>query len=99
MSSKLKIAEYPAGNFAGIQAPVAPAVVVQTALDFSGGVQQSAAFGDGTRMIEISCTASCAIKVGGKSPTATADDQFMPAGGLRVYIVTPGDKLSVIADS
>lgn len=99
MSSKLKIAEYSAGTLAGIQAVVAPAVQVQPALDFSGGVQQSVAFGGDTKMIEISATASCAVKVGGTNPTATANDQFIPAGGLRVYVVAPGDKLSVIADS
>lgn len=99
MASLLRIAEYQAGNLAGIQAPVTPAIVVQAALDFTAGIQTSAAFSGDTHLIEISTNASCAVKVGGKTPVATTSDQFMPAGGLRVYIVAPGDKLSVIADT
>lgn len=100
MTSRLKIAEYYGASFAGIQAPKGPALRIQAAIDFSDGqVHQSAAFGGDTRLIEISTTAPCAYRVGGENPTVTTDDQFMAAGGQRVYVVDPGDKLAVIADS
>ena len=101
MTSRLKIAEYKAGNYAGIQAPIADGTQTEQAfIDFTDGApHQSAAFGGDTRLIEVSTNASCAILVGGKNPTASENSQFMPAGGLRVYVVQPADKLSVIADS
>jgi hypothetical protein len=100
MSSHLKIAEYTEPLFAGVQAPIGPPTVEQTVIDFTDGQpHQSAAFQLTTRLIEVSTTANCAVLCGGQNPVASVNSQFIPAGGLRVYSVRPGDKLSVIADS
>lgn len=100
MTSRLRIAEYQGGNYAGIQAPDTRTLVARQVIDFTDGLEhKSGAFSGDTRLVEISTNASCAVFCSGTSPTAIIDDQFMPAGGLRVYIVAPGGKLSVIADS
>jgi len=100
MSSHLKIAEYTEPVFSSVQAPVSPPALEQPVIDFSSGTpQQSNAFSPSTRLIEVSTTANCAVLCGGSNPVASVNSQFIPAGGLRVYSVRPGDKLSVIADS
>ena len=99
MASYLYITEYPAGSYAGIQAPVTPAVAVQARIDFSGGVTQSAAFNGDTRMIEVTCDAICSVKVGGTNPVATTNDSRFAAGRVAYFIVSPKDKLSVIPNT
>jgi hypothetical protein len=96
----LYISEYSAGSFAGIQAPIAPPVAVQSRIDFSDGLaHQSAAFSGDTRMIEVTCDVVCSVKVGGTSPVATTNDSRFFIGRVSYYIVTPGDKLSVILNT
>lgn len=96
MAAYLNVIEYPAGNYAGIQAPVCPAVTEQPRLEFSGGVQQSAAFSGDTRLIEVGCDTACHVLVGGINPIATVNSNYFYAGRVSYFIVTPGDKLSVI---
>lgn len=98
--SFLYIVEYPAGNYAGIQAPVTPPVAVQPRIDFSDGLaHSSAAFSGDTRMIEVTCDAVCSVKVGGTAPSVTTNDSRFYIGRVSYFIVKPGDKLSVIANT
>jgi hypothetical protein len=98
--SKLFITEYVAGAFAGIQAPVCPPVATQPRIDFGDGLaHQSAAFTGDTRMIEVTCDAVCSVLVGGTNPVATPDHSRFFAGRVNYFIVTPGDKLSVIQNT
>jgi hypothetical protein len=95
----LYVTEYYAGNYAGIQAPLTPPVVRQARIDFSGGGSfQSPAFSGDTRMIEVTCDSVCSVVVGGQNPIATVNDSRFYIGRVAYFIVTPGDKLAVIAN-
>jgi hypothetical protein len=98
--SLLYVTEYPAGSYAGIQAPVCPPVTTQTPINFSDGfAHQSAAFSGDTRMVEVTCDAICSVLVGGKAPVATVNHSRFFAGRVSYFIVTPGDALSVIVNT
>jgi hypothetical protein len=97
VAAYLYVTEYPAGNIAGIQAPVCPPCARQQRIDFSGGGSvQSQAFSGDTRMIEVTCDSVCSVIVGGLNPVATTSDSRFYIGRVNYFIVTPGDKLAVI---
>jgi hypothetical protein len=99
VAAYLYVTEYPAGNYAGIQAPICPPVVRQPRMDFSGGGSiQSQAFSGDTRMIEVTCDSVCSVVVGGQNPVATVNDSRFYIGRVNYFIVTPGDKLAVITN-
>lgn len=59
----------------------------------------SNAFGDGCSVVRVAADASCSFVFSqddGVSPTATATDQYMPAGGVEYFTTKPGDFIAVI---
>lgn len=70
--------------------------VDQTPVDFSGGAAQSAAFAATTRFVRIQSDAACHI-LAGDNPTATVNNQRVPADLYEYKAVTPGQKISAIA--
>lgn len=74
----------------------------QTALDFSGGHQESAAFQENTKLVEWSTDAICGWTVMQKGDTAgiaTTNSVRYPADSAGFVGVSGGQKLSVIAQS
>lgn len=59
---------------------------------------QSAAFGARTRLIEVSPDAICSVLVG-DNPTATTANMRIAADQVRYYVVSPGQKISVITNT
>lgn len=63
-------------------------------LDFSGGVQTSAAFNAKTYFIRVHCDAACSVNGAG---TATTSNMRIPADGVEYFAVLPGATISVIS--
>lgn len=63
-------------------------------LDFSGGVQTSAAFNAKTFFIRVHCDAACSVNGSG---TATTSNMRIPADGVEYFAVQPGATISVIS--
>jgi opacity protein-like surface antigen len=63
-------------------------------LDFSGGVQSSAAFNAKTYFIRVHCDAACSVNGSG---TATTSNMRIPADGVEYFAVLPGSTVSVIS--
>lgn len=92
----LRISEYSAGSLAGIQAVQCPALVVQPRIDFTdGAVHNSAAFSGDTRIVRFCVDAICVVRVGGKNPVVSQDDDRFVSGQWEYRWVNPGDALSV----
>lgn len=66
-------------------------------VSFSAAVQ-TAAFGANTYLIEVSPDAICSVLIG-DNPTATAANMRIAADQVRYYVVRPGQKISVIANT
>lgn len=74
----------------------------QTALDFSGGHQESLAFADSTKLVEWSTDAICGWTVMQKNDAvgiATINSVRYPADSAGFVGVSAGQKLSVITQS
>lgn len=59
----------------------------------------SNAFGRDCGIVRIAADVSCSFVFSqddGVSPTVTATDQYMPAGGVEYFTVQPGDFIAVI---
>jgi len=98
-ASRVWISEYgvmAATNSGGVpaQAAALPALVMQSTLDISGGVQSSAAFGSQTRYIRVICETQCAVSGSG---TATTSSILLPALSPEYFGVQAGATVSVIA--
>lgn len=98
-ASRVWISEYgvlTATNSGGVpaQAAALPALVMQSTLDISGGVQSSAAFGSQTRYIRVICEVQCAVSGSG---TATTSNVLLPALSPEYFGVQAGATISVIA--
>ena len=76
------------------QIAVLPSITNQPVLDFTSGVQTSAAFNAGTRFIRVVCEVQCAIKGSG---TATNADTLLPAYLPEYFGVSGGATISIIA--
>jgi len=74
-----------------------PGLTDQTAVDFSGGVAQSAAFGNTTKYIRVWCDAQASYLVG-SNPTATAAMSPLSASLPEYFGVRAGQKISFIAN-
>lgn len=74
-----------------------PAVTDQTAVDFSGGAAQSAAFNSATRYIRVWCDAQASFLVG-TNPTATNAMSPLSASLPEYFGVKAGQKISVVAN-
>ena len=96
-AATLYISEYK--NYPGIyQAPLAPEITHQT-LAVGGSSAQSNAFNAQTQLVELVCDTTCSVQIGGTNPTATTTSHRMAAGVPEFWIVQPGDKVAVIANS
>lgn len=81
---------------AALQIAAEPPVTDQTPVDFTAGEAKSAVFDSATRFIEVICTAQASYLVG-VSPTATANNSWVPAGVSKVIGVPVGYRISFIA--
>lgn len=83
-----------------------PYVAKQT-LSNTGGSTPSNPFNAATRFIRVHTDAICSIVIGNAgqtagvavAPTATTSDARMAANSTEYFAVSPGDKLSVIANT
>lgn len=65
----------------------------------SASSTQSAALGVGTHIVRLSSDVACFIAIGA-SPTATRSTSVhLPAGVVEKFVVTPADKIAVIANT
>lgn len=95
-ASKLYISEYTnVGTSNGVVAQIASEPAKdQSPLDYSGGVQVSAAFAARTNYVRLLCTSTCSV-VFGTSPTATTSNKIMAAGVAEYFAVPPNQSLKV----
>ena len=74
-----------------------PPLVDQTALDFSGGHAESAAFGNTTKYIRVWCDAQASFLVG-TAPVATNAMSPLTSATPEYFGVRSGQKISVVAN-
>jgi hypothetical protein len=87
-----------AKGFSGpLQVPEQPADATQV-VDFSLGVAQSAQFNASTMFVRIHTDVVCS-RLFGSNPTATTVSPRMGAGDTEYHGVTPGLRVSVIANA
>lgn len=102
LASKCSVKEYAAVGAVTRQGGVAlqiasePAIVDQTAVDFTSGHAESAAFNTETRYIRVWCDAQAAFQIG-TAPVATTAMSPLTALVPEYFGVTPGHKISVVA--
>lgn len=65
----------------------------------SGASAASAAFNAKTLLVRVHTDAICSVEVGGSAPVATTASARMIAGQTEYFLVKPGDKLAVIANT
>lgn len=82
-------------NGEALQIGQEPPVADQSPVDFTSGEAKSAAFNSATRYVEIICNAQASYLVG-SSPTATANNSWVPSGVSKFFGVTAGHKISFI---
>lgn len=78
------------------QAVNTPALANQT-IAIAGASAQSAAFATTTKIVRVHTDVACHVVVGGANPTATTSSMRMGEGATEYFVVTPGQKLAVIA--
>jgi len=71
--------------------------ITTNSVTFTGTAGQSAAFDDDTGIITVLADADCAVAIGA-NPTATTADFPVPAGVRYDFRVSPGQKISAIAN-
>lgn len=64
-------------------------------LDYSGGVQTSAAFNAKTFFIRVLCDSPCSVR--GDGTAATTSNMRLPTDGVEYFAVQPGATISVIS--
>lgn len=79
------------------QAAKAPAVATQ-AVSVSGVSAQSSAFSVSTGIVRVAADVACHVVVGGTNPVATSSSMRLAAGQTEYFVVSPGDKIAVIAE-
>jgi hypothetical protein len=82
-------------TFVAYQAARVPVVAEQT-VAISGASTQSAAFNASTGLVRLHCDSVCNVLIGA-SPTVTTSSMRMAAGQTEYFVVTPGQKVAVIA--
>lgn len=80
-----------------VQAVAGPPLAEQ-AIAIAGAHGESAAFNAQTSIVRIQPDAFCSVTVGGATPVATTSSARMVPGQTEYYRVSPGDKVSVIAN-
>lgn len=99
-AATLYITEYP--NIGSIQSQSTPwppgaAIAAQT-VAVGGASVQSSAFGSSTKAVSLFCDVGCSIQIG-DNPTATTSLQVLQQGWTYNFVVVPGQKVAVIANS
>lgn len=77
---------------------VEPALVDQAPVTVSGTAASSAAFGANTHLVRLVADVGVSYAVG-QSPTATANNSYLPANTIEYLVVQPGHKVSFITNS
>ncbi|WP_027517870.1 hypothetical protein [Bradyrhizobium sp. WSM1417] len=80
-----------------LQAAAEPPIVDQAAVDFTSGHAESAAFNSETRYIRVWCDAQASYQTGA-APVATNAMSPLTAAFPEYFGVTPGHKISVVAN-
>jgi len=80
-----------------LQVAAEPAVTDQTAVDFTGGHAESAAFSSQTRYVRLWCDVQASYAIGA-APTATNAMSPLSATTPEYFAVTPGHKASFVAN-
>lgn len=99
--TKLYVTEYStvardeAGNVIQAGHDVDANVIV---LDYTSGVQTSAAFAKSTKFVRVHTDSACSVVIG-PAPTATTSDQRMAPNTTEFWGVRGGDKISVISNT
>lgn len=83
-----------AGSIA--QAAQEPALVDQTAVDFTSGHAESAAFNALTTYIRVICDTQASFAVAA-APIAVTGNSWIPAGQIEYFGVKAGQKISFVA--
>jgi hypothetical protein len=97
MAGKVFLSEYTCSSVRGMQAMVAPAVVVQTPITASGAAQSFNPFNGATEMVRISVDTGGPVCVKfGTNPSATINDERWAPNQTEARVVRPGDTVSVI---
>ncbi len=100
--STLYVTEYPGlgsePSGPQAQAAVCPPLAEQT-VAIGATHAESSAFGSKTYLVRCHADVICSVLVGGKAPVATTGSGRFIAGQTEYFAVTPGDKLSVIANT
>jgi len=90
-ASSCNVTEFRLYAPSGVQiADLESMVTDQSPVTTSGSSAQSAAFSGDTKMIQVSCDTQAAMAYG-TSPTATTNNQVIPAG-LPIYFAVAGGK-------
>lgn len=102
LAATLYISEFasPSGSTGSTTAPGVfpqPAVTDQI-VAIGGSSTQSAAFNAGTHAIQVECDSDCSVSIGA-NPTATTTNFLMGDGIPYQFVVVPGQKIAVIANT
>lgn len=94
----LYVTEFPGPPAVSVyyQAVNTPALANQ-AVAVSGASAQSAVFSSTTKIVRIHADVACHVVVGGTNPTATTNSMKVGANQTEYFVVTPGQRLAVIA--
>lgn len=97
MAGRVFLSEYTCSSVRGMQAMVAPALVVQTPITASASAQPFNPFNGATEMVRISVDTGGPVCVRfGTSPVATINDERWAPNQTEARVVRPGDTVSVI---
>src|ERR1700749_3906864 len=102
LAATLYVSEFasPNGSTGSTSAPGVfpqPAITDQT-VSITGASVQSAAFSAGTHAIQVECDTDCSVVIG-TNPTATTTNFLMGDGIPYQFVVIPGQKIAVIANT
>lgn len=94
------VTEFPLQVDGSVQVALTPPLVDQTAITVSVTTAASAAFGNSTGMVRISCdtTVSAAFGAPGATPTATTNNMRLPANVPEYFRVRPTGKVAFITN-
>lgn len=100
MAGKVWLSEYTCTSVRGMQAFVAPALVVQTPITATGSAQPFNAFNGATEIVRISVDSGGPVCIKfGTTPVATVNDERWAPNQTEARAVRPGDTVSVIISS
>lgn len=100
MSGKVWLSEYTCSSVRGMQAMMAPALVVQTPILTTGSAQNFNPFNGSTELVRLSVDSGGPVCIQfGTNPSATVNDERWAPNQTEARAVRPGDTVSVISSS